>query len=1175
MATLDSLKRSLRQVAEDANLSSLTQPLLDAQYSAGFDILTQGIGWTTYEDFIIPQTLRLLGPLFDSRNHVSVLEIGPGPRSLLSYLPRHLRHKVRKYKAFEPNCLFAAQLGESIASRPEKVSIMPCLDSPAEIYRCQFPVEGNNTSRLRTSNNLSDNNEKYDVIIFCHSMYGMKPKHTAIERSLKMLTGATKHPNKRGLLLVFHRDNRALHFGGLLCDQTASFPHGVVSVADNEDELNTFASFVAGFSVQGEMDVANDVRAELRKVCHSLGRRDGSKPGHLIFSSPELMMAFTSCSTWLPRLDDMVPRQQGHRPVKNRQALLHHPVQVVKPTKIEDFEEVFGFSFASGFGLTIIGGGHSGHCLWPNVIAVDMSAFNHVHIHTGVQCGEGYTFGSLVVAEAGCKTGDIIRKTMKVGLTVPLGSKASVGAGSWLQGGIGHLARLHGLTCDAIVGAVILGVENYKQVLCIGNVPIQNQPAGAIRPENEAELLWAIKGAGTNFGIVLSVTFQAYAAPTYRIRSWTMKSDNGLDMQQRINEFDRLVARDLPRKSSGDLYMYWEDGQLRLEVIAFEASTERTASCLATAWSKLTSTWGPGEDRMERGGADELFEAEPCMSGMRSGYDGTKTSSFKRCVFLKDIGEAEVAGGLVAAIEGRPSHLSYLHLLQGGGAVSDIAADATAFGCRDWDFACVITGVWPRDQDGTEAARLATQWVYDVVEDLSALSACRGVYGADLGPGPRDSALATKAFGLNGPRLARLKQAMDPRGVLRYTCPVPRVPIDQKIVILVTGDSCAGKDFCADVWASVISRPNITHHEQLTARVVSISDSTKREYAEAKGADLRRILWDRAYKEQHRPALTAFFKERVREQPNLPEEQFLSVVRGAADVDVLLITGMRDDAPLATFSHLVPHCRLIEVYVEACDKRRRIRKDGKDDGGIIVAPRNSKSSQSSLTYRPSLVFENEMAGAEEAEEFAKGRLLPYLHDDLEKLADMVSMVPDFPRPGIDFRHILNISQQTGGLQLCVSLLQNHFPGDWVMVDSIACCEAGGFVFASALAQEVERPLLLIREAGKLPPPTISVAKNPSYVSSEASGDRVEQRIELELDKVPKGTPRSVLVVDDVLSTGETLCAVLRLLKQAGVGAECVYVMVVAEFPLHKGRELLHRCGFGGTSVQSLLVLGGK
>lgn len=90
--------------------------------------------------------------------------------------------------------------------------------------------------------------------------------------------------------------------------------------------------------------------------------------------------------------------------------------------------------------LTIIGGGHSGHCLYPNVVSVDMSAFDQVHILTAEDGREsGSDSAPLVIAEAGCKTGDIVRKTMAAGVTVPLGARPSVGAGLWLQGGIGHL----------------------------------------------------------------------------------------------------------------------------------------------------------------------------------------------------------------------------------------------------------------------------------------------------------------------------------------------------------------------------------------------------------------------------------------------------------------------------------------------------------------------------------------------------------------------------------------------------------------------------------------------------------------------------------------------------------------------------------------------------------------
>lgn len=54
--------------------------------------------------------------------------------------------------------------------------------------------------------------------------------------------------------------------------------------------------------------------------------------------------------------------------------------------------------------------------------------------------------------------------------------------------------------------------------------------------------------------------------------------------------------------------------------------------------------------------------------------------------------------------------------------------------------------------------------------------------------------------------------------------------------------------------------------------------------------------------------------------------------------------------------------------------------------------------------------------------------------------------------------------------LCKPLLQTRFANDWSNIDAIACCDPGGFVFASALAMQVDVRLALVREAGRLPPP---------------------------------------------------------------------------------------------------------
>ncbi|PQE33776.1 phosphoribosyl transferase domain protein [Rutstroemia sp. NJR-2017a WRK4] len=1138
---------------------SLKQPLSNAQYSAGFDIFMRGSGWITYQDFIIPQLSQLLSPLFNSRIHISALEIGPGPKSLLGYLPSSLRRKVKKYTAFEPNGLFTARLKEWLCSTPGTESPLPCLENPPNIHGIPFELQDNIASGISTG--TRDNDEKYDIILFCHSMYGMKPKHRFIEQALGMLV---ERP-QGGMVVVFHRDG-ALHLDGLVCHRTASFPAGVVSVANDDEVLDSFAPFIAGFVIQ-DVDVDKAIRVEWRKVCRTLGHREEDHPDHLLFSSPNIMAAFTRHAITLPELTAQVPLVKGDKMVKNREARLHRPSSIIRPTEVRQVQQCVRWALKHGVSLTIISGGHSGHCLWPNVVSVDMDAFDGLHILTAREGGgeSGSDSGFLVIAEAGCKTGDIVRKTMAVGLTVPLGARPSVGAGLWLQGGIGHLARLYGLACDAIVGAVVVSV-NSSQVLCVGCVPSQHRPAGAIRPDNESDLLWAIKGAGTNFGIVVSVTFKSYAAPTYFTRNWVVPLSDNLEARLRLGEFDKLVARKLHRNGSADAYLYWDAGQLNLGVTMFESSTSRLTASATPTTTPVGSIWGLEGDLKAVDGVS-LFETEMYVFGMHGGHGGGKTSSFKRCLFLKSIGEANVLNRLVAAVETRPSPLCYLHLLQGGGAVGDVAADATSFGCRNWDFACVITGVWLRDPDGTKTAQSAVQWVYNIAGDLLPLSS--GAYGADLGPDPRDAALAIKAFGPNLPSLTSLKHTFDPHNVLAYSCPLPKAPTEQKLIILVTGESCAGKDYCADVWVSVFIECT---HKSLTARAVSISDAIKREYAAATGADLSRLLSDRAYKELHRPALTTFFQGQARQRPRLQEEQFLNVVYGAVEVDVLLITGMRDKAPVAALSHLVPDCRLLEVHVQASEQTRRIRRGCHSDGAINKNSNNSGSNLTVLDYRPSLIFDNDTTGNQAAKRFAEKYLLPLVYEDLQRLANMVGRVPGFPRPGIEFRHVLGISQQPGGLALCTSLLQTHFTGDWASIDAVACCEAGGFIYASALASRVDVPLVLIREAGKLPPPTVSVIKPPSHISSLESNNSKEKRIEMERNVVPRGA--SVVVVDDVLSTGETLCMVLQLLNEAGIWAGDVSIMVVAEFPAHRGRELLRQRGFGRINIQSLLVFGG-
>ncbi|CAH0038250.1 unnamed protein product [Clonostachys rhizophaga] len=1149
MASLQTLKLALRQEAQA--MMSPAQPLSNAQYRDGFDIIRRCSDKSIYEDFIIPQLELLLNSFLKSRSTISVLEIGPGPESILGDLSEHVRQKIRKYVALEPNTLFFQLLKQWLASRP-----FPSLESPPNVREVPFTLDDGNAGDSGIGASHFD--EKFDIILFCHSMYGMKFKDKVLKQARDMLV---ERPES-GMIVVFHRDG-VLQLDDLVCHKTVSFPTGVSRIPNVPEILDCFTPLIAGFVMQ-DVNVDEAMRLKWREVCYALARREQGDPEYLLFSSPNIMVTFTRDATMLPALTELVPLSDGQRIVKNREAYSRHPVPVVVPKDVQQIQTCVQWALAYKVGLTVVGGGHSGHCLWPNVVSVDMAAFNQVHIvSSDDKIGDpGSDHGPWVLAGAGCNTGDIIRKAASAGLTVPLGSRPSVGAGLWLQGGFGHMARSHGLACDAIVGAILVTVDDGR-IIHVGHVPSQHRPAGSIRPENEDDLLWAIKGAGTNFGIVVSVTFRASAALSYSVRNWIFSLDDELQAQHRLGHLDQ-VATKLARNCSVDGYLFWDKDRLCLGVTVFEsATTEHTLETSENAYAIL----GSEHHRQVVDGVG-LFDTEMYISLMHGGHSGGKTSSFKRCIFLKHIGTPDVRNILVSALQSRPSRLCYLHLLQGGGAIDDLMGQDSAFGCRDWDFACVITGVWPRNQDGTTTAQEAMQWVYKIAMDLLPLS--NGAYGADLGPDPRDAPLARAAFGSNQPRLSRLKSLLDPYNVLAYACPL-QISTRPKLIILVTGKSGAGKDYCATSWASLLNA------RRLEARAVSISQVTKQQYAAATGADLKRLLCDRGYKEQHRPALTQFFHEQVRKRPQLPEDQFVRVVRNAADVDVLFVTGMRDEAPVATFSQLVPNSKLLEVRVQTKEDTRRARRECRDNNEVDCGnwiPGEIRDGESNSTvpgYRPDFVMNNDVTGNEAISKFAHDQIFPFLDKDLDRLSDMVRSISNFPRPGIKFRDILGISQQRDGLSLCTSLLETHFSGDWTRVEAIVCCEAGGFVFASALAAKVNVRLALIREAGKLPPPTVPVSKSPSHISNFGATGSNNKAMEMGSDVISKGS--TVVVVDDVLATGKTLCAVLQLLQSVGVTPKDVTVNVVAKFPVHGGRALLHREGLSEVKIESLLVFG--
>ncbi len=168
------------------------------------------------------------------------------------------------------------------------------------------------------------------------------------------------------------------------------------------------------------------------------------------------------------------------------------------------------------------------------------------------------------------------------------------------------------------------------------------------------------------------------------------------------------------------------------------------------------------------------------------------------------------------------------------------------------------------------------------------------------------------------------------------------------------------------------------------------------------------------------------------------------------------------------------------------------------------------------------------------------------------LAALIRTIPDFPKPGIQFRDITTLLLDPQGFAASVSRLADAAPA---AIDLVAGIEARGFIFSSAVAHHLARGLVLIRKDGKLPGATIGVDYALEYGTD---------RVEMHEDACVPG--QKVLLVDDLIATGGTALAAIRLLRKAG--AEVVGAAFVIDLPELGGADLLRAEGVSVTTLVS-------
>ncbi len=161
------------------------------------------------------------------------------------------------------------------------------------------------------------------------------------------------------------------------------------------------------------------------------------------------------------------------------------------------------------------------------------------------------------------------------------------------------------------------------------------------------------------------------------------------------------------------------------------------------------------------------------------------------------------------------------------------------------------------------------------------------------------------------------------------------------------------------------------------------------------------------------------------------------------------------------------------------------------------------------------------------------------------LRSIIRTIPDYPKPGIMFRDVTTLLADARGFRRAIDELVQPLAG--AKIDKVAGIEARGFILGGAIAHQLSVGFIPIRKKGKLPYKTIGERYALEYGADE---------IEIHIDAVAPG--EKVLLVDDLIATGGTATAAIRLLERAG--GKVVLCSFVVDLPDLGGAAKLRAIG---------------
>lgn len=408
------------------------------------------------------------------------------------------------------------------------------------------------------------------------------------------------------------------------------------------------------------------------------------------------------------------------------------PAAIIRCVDVADVIATVAVARDEGRDLSVRGGSHSvpGFGTNDGGVVCDLSGMRGVRVDPDARTAR---------AEGGCTWGDLDHATHAFGLATTGGIISTTGvAGLTLGGGIGHLARGCGLSCDNLLSADVVTADG--QLVTASD-------------DHNPDLFWALRGGGGNFGVVTSLEFrlhpveEIYGGPIFY----------AVEHAGDVMRFYRDFIADAPDEL-GAFFAF----QIAppLPFIPEDRHGE-TMCAIVTCW---TGPLDEGEEALA-----PLFEAAPVVAqhvgpmpypALNGAFDALVPPGLQhywKADFVRELTD----GAIAAHVEHGPRVpcvQSTMHLYPIDGACHRAASDATAFAYRDARFACVIAGMWPDALDNERNIR----WVRDYWEAIHPHSEEGGYVNFMAGD---DQDRIRDNYGPNYDRLVEVKRRYDPENL--------------------------------------------------------------------------------------------------------------------------------------------------------------------------------------------------------------------------------------------------------------------------------------------------------------------------------------------------------------------------------------------------------------------------